>query len=76
MSMVLALSGSVVGRTYLAQQHTMVQDLLSLLHTSTPRVQRQVIMLFNIFIIFYVCLSYDLTTVIVPGYFPVKYVLD
>ena len=40
--MVLALSGSAVGRTYLAQQHELIQDLLSLLHTASPRVQRQV----------------------------------
>ena len=40
--MVLALSGSAVGRQYLAQQHTLMQDLLTLLHTASPRVQRQV----------------------------------
>ncbi|XP_030198582.1 E3 ubiquitin-protein ligase MYCBP2 isoform X5 [Gadus morhua] len=42
LSMVLALSGSNVGRQYLAQQHTLMQDLFSLLHTASPRVQRQV----------------------------------
>ncbi len=42
LSMVLALSGSAVGRAYLAQQLHLIQDLLSLLHTSSPRVQRQV----------------------------------
>ncbi|XP_032812561.2 E3 ubiquitin-protein ligase MYCBP2 isoform X3 [Petromyzon marinus] len=42
LSMVLALSGSNVGRTYLAQQATLLQDLFSLLHTASPRVQRQV----------------------------------
>ena len=42
LSMVLALSGSAVGSKYLAQQHSLVQDLLSLLHTASPRVQRQV----------------------------------
>ncbi|XP_069061348.1 E3 ubiquitin-protein ligase MYCBP2 isoform X12 [Pleurodeles waltl] len=42
LSMVLALSGSNVGRQYLAQQHTLLQDLFSLLHTASPRVQRQV----------------------------------
>ena len=42
LSMVLALSGSAVGRQYLAQQHTLMQDLLTLLHTASPRVQRQV----------------------------------
>ena len=40
--MVLALSGSGVGRTYLAQQYPLLQDLFSLLHTGTPRIQRQV----------------------------------
>lgn len=40
--MVLALSGSSVGRAYLAQQYPLLQDLFSLLHTGTPRVQRQV----------------------------------
>lgn len=43
LSMVLALSGSSVGRAYLAQQYPLLQDLFSLLHTGTPRVQRQVI---------------------------------
>ena len=42
LSMVLALSGSSVGRAYLAQQYPLLQDLFSLLHTGTPRVQRQV----------------------------------
>eukprot|EP00058_Branchiostoma_floridae_P002865 XP_002588353.1 hypothetical protein BRAFLDRAFT_81492 [Branchiostoma floridae] len=42
LSMVLALSGSTVGRAYLAQQLGLMKDLLSLLHTGTPRVQRQV----------------------------------
>ena len=46
--MVLALSGSAVGRTYLAQQHELIQDLLSLLHTASPRVQRQV----GVFLVF------------------------
>merc|ERR1712127_848339 len=41
--MVLALSGSKVGRLYLAQQYNLLQDLLSLLHTGTARVQRAVI---------------------------------
>ena len=40
--MVLALSGSAVGRVYLAMQHALITDLLSLLHTASPRVQRQV----------------------------------
>ncbi|XP_064883646.1 E3 ubiquitin-protein ligase MYCBP2 isoform X5 [Oncorhynchus nerka] len=41
LSMVLALSGSNVGRQYLAQQLTLMQDLFSLLHTASPRIQRQ-----------------------------------
>lgn len=43
--MVLALSGSTVGRQYLAQQSDLLLDLLSLLHTGSARVQRQVIAL-------------------------------
>ena len=42
LSMVSALSGSGVGRAYLAQQYGLLQDLFSLLHTASPRVQRQV----------------------------------
>ncbi|XP_014287849.1 E3 ubiquitin-protein ligase MYCBP2 isoform X3 [Halyomorpha halys] len=42
LSMVLALSGSAVGRSYLAHQHALMSDLLSLLHTGSARVQRQV----------------------------------
>ncbi|XP_048243746.1 E3 ubiquitin-protein ligase MYCBP2-like isoform X7 [Haliotis rufescens] len=42
LSMVLALSGSNVGRIYLAQQYGLIQDLFGLLHTATPRIQRQV----------------------------------
>lgn len=42
LSMVLALSGSVVGRSYLSHQHGLIKDLLSLLHTGSDRVQRQV----------------------------------
>lgn len=42
LSMVLALSGSSVGRAYLAQQYGLLRDLLSLLHTGSARVQRQV----------------------------------
>lgn len=44
LSMVLALSGSAVGRSYLAHQHGLLSDLLTLLHTASARVQRQVIM--------------------------------
>lgn len=43
LSMVLALSGSSVGRSYLSHQHGLLKDLLSLLHTGSDRVQRQVI---------------------------------
>lgn len=42
LSMVLALSGSGVGRSYLSHQHGLLKDLLSLLHTGSDRVQRQV----------------------------------
>ena len=40
--MVLALSGSDVGCDYVAQQNLLVRDIISLLHTGTPRIQRQV----------------------------------
>lgn len=43
LSMVLALSGSSVGRLHLAQQHGLLSDLMGLLHTGSPRVQRQVL---------------------------------
>lgn len=42
LSMVLALSGSSVGRVYLSHQYGLLTDLLSLLHTGSARVQRQV----------------------------------
>ena len=42
LSMVLALSGSSVGRNYLSHQCGFLKDLLSLLHTGSARVQRQV----------------------------------
>ncbi|RWS17339.1 E3 ubiquitin-protein ligase MYCBP2-like isoform X4 [Dinothrombium tinctorium] len=42
LSMVLALSGSKTGRQYLSQQNNLLLDLLSLLHTGSARVQRQV----------------------------------
>ncbi|XP_023247966.1 E3 ubiquitin-protein ligase highwire [Copidosoma floridanum] len=42
LSMVLALSGSSVGRNYLSHQYGLLKDLLSLLHTGSARVQRQV----------------------------------
>lgn len=43
--MVLALSGSSVGRVYLSYQFGLLSDLFSLLHTGSARVQRQVIAL-------------------------------
>lgn len=42
LSMMLALSGSSVGRTYLSQQYDLLGDLITLLHTGSARVQRQV----------------------------------
>ncbi|KAF7271207.1 hypothetical protein GWI33_015889 [Rhynchophorus ferrugineus] len=42
LSMVLALSGSSVGRAYLSHQGGLLGDLLVLLHTGSARVQRQV----------------------------------
>ncbi|XP_055684525.1 E3 ubiquitin-protein ligase highwire isoform X1 [Lutzomyia longipalpis] len=42
LSMVLALSGSTVGRSYLSHQYGLLKDLLTLLHTGSDRVQRQV----------------------------------
>ncbi|XP_035719406.1 E3 ubiquitin-protein ligase MYCBP2-like isoform X2 [Vespa mandarinia] len=42
LSMVLALSGSSVGQYYLSYQYGLLKDLLSLLHTGSARVQRQV----------------------------------
>ncbi|CAG0881435.1 unnamed protein product [Darwinula stevensoni] len=45
LSMVLALSGNAVGQMFLAEQGSLIVDLLSLLHTSSGRVQRQVILL-------------------------------
>uniref|UniRef100_H2YTX0 RCR-type E3 ubiquitin transferase n=1 Tax=Ciona savignyi TaxID=51511 RepID=H2YTX0_CIOSA len=45
LSMILALSGSDVGCHYVAHQSLLVQDIVSLLHTGTPRIQRQVTLL-------------------------------
>lgn len=42
LSMVLALSGSAVGRSYISNQYGLLADLLTLLHTGSDRVQRQV----------------------------------
>nr|CAH7734771.1 unnamed protein product [Callosobruchus chinensis] len=42
LSMVLALSGSSMGRAYLSHQCGLLADLLTLLHTGSARVQRQV----------------------------------
>ncbi|RXG67212.1 Transmembrane protein [Armadillidium vulgare] len=47
LSMVLALSGSPVGRAHLAHQESLLKHLLSLLHTGSARVQRQVVSLFR-----------------------------
>ena len=47
LSMVLALSGSNIGRQHIAQQHNLLLDLLGLLHTGSARVQRQVTSLFK-----------------------------
>ena len=43
LSMVLALSGSNVGRIYLSQQYSLLKDMLSFLHTGSARVQRAVV---------------------------------
>jgi len=45
LSLVLALSGSSLGRSHLATQYGLIQDLMTLLHTGTARIQRQVIAL-------------------------------
>jgi E3 ubiquitin-protein ligase MYCBP2 len=45
LSMVLALSGSAVGRSYLSHQIDLLKDLFVLLHTGSERVQRQVTLL-------------------------------
>ncbi|XP_041987793.1 E3 ubiquitin-protein ligase highwire [Aricia agestis] len=45
LSLLLALSGSAVGRAHLAQRTELLNDLLALLHTGSERVQRQVISL-------------------------------
>lgn len=45
LSMVSALSGSSVGRSYLSHQIDLIKDLLILLHTGSERVQRQVTLL-------------------------------
>lgn len=45
LSMVSALSGSSVGRSYLSQQEDLIKDLLILLHTGSERVQRNVTLL-------------------------------
>lgn len=42
LSMVLALSGSSVGRNYLSHQGGLLADIITLLHTGSARVQRQV----------------------------------
>ncbi|XP_037071412.1 E3 ubiquitin-protein ligase MYCBP2-like [Pollicipes pollicipes] len=45
LSMLLALSGSAVGRQHLSGQRPLVADLLALLHTASARCQRQVVSL-------------------------------
>jgi len=45
LSLLLALSGSTVGRRYVAQQNSLIEDLVSLLHTASARVQRQVMVI-------------------------------
>ena len=45
LSLVLALSGSKVGCLFIAQQKNLINDLMLLLHISSPRVQRQVVLL-------------------------------
>ena len=40
----MALSGSRISRTYISQHTTLAADLLNLLHTGSPRIQRQVLM--------------------------------
>ena len=45
LSLLLALSGSAVGRRYVAQQQGLIEDLITLLHTASARVQRQVVLL-------------------------------
>lgn len=70
LSMVLALSGSNVGRQYLAQQLTLMQDLFSLLHTASPRVQRQVGMNKNTHIFFFLLLSMSFLHILTHCEFP------
>ena len=45
LSLLLALSGSSVGRRYVSQQNSLIEDLVCLLHTASPRVQRQIVAL-------------------------------
>ena len=45
LSLLLALSGSSVGRRYVAQQTGLLEELTSMLHTASARVQRQVVSL-------------------------------
>ena len=45
LSLVLALSGSNVGCSYLSKQNELFFDILTLLHTSSDRVKRQVLSL-------------------------------
>lgn len=60
LSMVLALSGSSVGQYYLSHQYGLLKDLLSLLHTGSARVQRQVCTLLFLSSYLYLYLNSDL----------------
>lgn len=42
LTLVLALADHKLGRSYLSQQSNLIQDLLQLFHSGTPRIQRQV----------------------------------
>lgn len=59
LSMVLALSGSSVGQYYLSHQYGLLKDLLSLLHTGSARVQRQVCTLLFLSSYLYLYLNSD-----------------
>lgn len=43
LSLVLALSGTDVGSNYLSEQNSLLYDIITLLHTSSDRVKRQVL---------------------------------
>lgn len=58
LSMVLALSGSSVGQYYLSHQSGLLKDLLSLLHTGSARVQRQVCSSYYCYI--FICVDHEI----------------